>query len=109
MLEGIIGSKSREQVLVYIATREEGYAREIARFFETGMGQVREQLDKLENSGVLVSKMAGRTRIYQFNPRYALMDELKALLEKAVEFYPEKIREELLMNRHRPRRKGKPL
>ena len=109
MLEGIIGSRSRERVLVYISTRKEGYAREIARFFGTGLTQIQKQLENLESSGILVSRKVGRTRLYEFNPRYALLEELQTLLKKAVSFYPEKEREKLLMVRRRPRRKGKPL
>ena len=36
-------------------------------------------------------------------------EELKALLEKALSFYPEDVRIALLASRRRPRRKGKPL
>ena len=34
MIEVLLGSKSAERVLIYIFSREEGYAREIARFFQ---------------------------------------------------------------------------
>jgi hypothetical protein len=47
--------------------------------------------------------------VYTFNPRYAILEELKALLEKALSFYPKELREELLLNRRRPRLRGKPL
>jgi len=57
---------------------------------------------------VLVSRKVGRTRLYTFNPRYPFRDELQALLEKALAFYPADIRERLLYNRRRPRRRGKP-
>jgi hypothetical protein len=58
---------------------------------------------------VLVSYTAGRTRLYQFNPRYPFLNELKQLLEKALSFYPEDVRENLVMNRRRPRKRDKPL
>ena len=67
------------------------------------------QFEKLESGGVVYSTLAGRTRLYAFNPRYPFLQELKALLEKALSFYPEEEREELLLNRRRPRRQGKPL
>jgi len=67
------------------------------------------QLDKFEKSSVLVSRSIGRTRPYEFNPRYPFLNELKALLEKALSFYPAKEQEELKMNRRRPRAKGKAL
>ena len=109
MIEVLLGSKNAERVLIYIFTREEGYPREIARFFNTDLKSIQNQMDKLEAGGVLVSRAVGRTRPYVFNPRYPFLAELKALLEKALSFYPAKEQEELQMNRRRPRAKGKAL
>ncbi len=109
MLEPILGSVSSERVLVFILARDEGYAREIARFFETDLDPIQKQLEKLEFGGVLVSRTAGRTRLYMFNPRYPFLKELRNLLEKALSFYPEEVHERLVMSRRRPRRRGKPL
>jgi hypothetical protein len=109
MLEPILGSTNSERVLIFILAREEGYAREIARFFETGLSPIQNQLEKLEFGGVLASREAGRTRLYSFNPRYPFLAELQALLEKALTFYPEEQQKGLLMNRRRPRRADKPL
>jgi len=109
MLKPLLGSESTERVLIFILARDEGYATEIARFFETDLFGIQNQLDKLENGCVLISHTAGRTRLYIFNPRYPFLKELKSLLEKALSFYPEDMRERFLMNRRRPRRRGKPL
>ena len=108
MLEQILGSKNCERVLIFISARDEGYATEIARFFETDIYGIQKQLDKLELGGVLVSRKVGRTRPYSFNPRYPFLNELESLLEKALSFYPEEIKDGLLMNRRRPRRRLKP-
>ncbi len=109
MLEPLLGSKGSEKVLIFIAARGEGYAREISRFFGTKHYPIQKQLEKLELGGVLVSHSRGRTRIYTFNPRYPFLPQLKALLDKALSFYPEAAREKLVMNRRRPRRLGKTL
>ena len=109
MLGPLFGSKIREKVLIFIFARERGYAREIARFFDTDINQVQKQLDNLELGGILISQTAGRTRLYEFNPRYPVRNELLAILDKTLTFYPDKIREQLIMNRRRPRRKNKPL
>lgn len=109
MLAPLLGSENSERVLIFLLTRENGYAREIAQFFDANLYAIQKQLEKLEAGGVLVSKTAGRTRLYQFNPRYPFMGELIALLEKALSFYPEEVRERLMMNRRRPRGRGKPL
>lgn len=109
MLESLLGSRSREQVLLFIVARGEGYAREIARFFDVDYRPIRNQLLKLEEGGVLVSRPAGRTTLYTLNPRCPYRDELVALVEKVLTFCPEGLRERLMRNRRRPRRQGKPL
>jgi len=89
MLEPLLGSISAERVLIFILAREEGYARDIARFFKADLYAIQKQLNKLETGGVLASRLAGRTRLYTFNPRYPFLKELKELLIKALSFYPE--------------------
>jgi hypothetical protein len=108
MLEPLLGSTNAERVLIFIQARGEGYAREMALFFETNLYGIQKQLEKLEVGGVMVSRMIGRIRLYTFNPRYPFLTELKGLLDKALAFYPETERSALIMNRRRPRRKGKP-
>ncbi|MGD2156033.1 MAG: winged helix-turn-helix domain-containing protein [Anaerolineales bacterium] len=109
LLEPLLGSTNAERVLIYILARDEGYARQIARFFDADPDSIQKQLTRMEDAGILVSRSAGRTILYQFNPRYAFLPELKSLLEKALQFYPEDERDRLTMNRRRPRRRGKPL
>jgi predicted transcriptional regulator len=109
MLEALLGSKNRERVLQYILARGEGYAKEIAEFYDSSLDPIQKQLERLENGGILVSKTVGRTRLFMFNPRYAFKNEVIALLEKARSFYSPHEQEQLLMVRKRPRRTGKPL
>ena len=109
MIEVLLGSKNAERVLLYIFSCEEGYAREIARFFEADLKSIQNQLDKLEAGGVLISREVGRTRPYIFNLRYPFLTELKSLLEKALSFYSQEEQDALIVNRRRPRAKGKSL
>jgi len=109
MLEALLGSVNKERVLLFIYARGEGYAREISRFYATDLAPVQKQLEGLENGGILASRTAGRTRLYSFDPRYPLLDELKAFLAKTINFYPQEERDRLLLARKRPRRGGKPL
>jgi len=108
MLQPIVASVSTERVMVFLRARGEGYAREMARFFDTSLRPIQRQLERLEAAGVLWSRLLGRTRLYAFNPRYPFLRELEALLDRAIEFYPETERRALLMNRRRPRKAGKP-
>ncbi len=110
MLEPLLGSVNAERCLLFILARERGYASEIAKFFDTDLYGIQKQLDKLETGGVLASYTAGRTRLYRFSPRYAFLKELRALLGKALGFYPPEEQERLRVVRTRPRRRrGKPL
>ena len=109
MLAPLFGSKGSEKVLIFIAARGEGYAREISQFFDIDISTIQNQLDKFELGGILASTTKGRTRLYTFNPRYPFLKELKQLLNKALSFYSKEEQEKLLMERRRPRRRGKPL
>ncbi len=109
MLAPLLGSISGERTLIFIFARSEGYAREIARFYNTDLTPIQRKLARFEADGILYSRLAGRTRLYSFNPRYAFKPEIENLLKKALTFYPPNEREALLMNRRRPRRGGKPL
>ena len=108
MLEGLFGSASKERVLAFIYARQEGYPREIAKFWNCSLLPIQKQLDKLERDGILFRKMYGRTVVYKFNPRYFLKNELEAILKKTVSLYSPELKEGLLCDRKRPRVKGKP-
>ncbi len=109
MLEAVVGSRAAERVLVFMAARGKGYAKEIADTFGMNATQIQKQLNRMERDGLLVSQQVGRARVYEMNPRFLFKEELIALLSKVLESYPGEIREALLMNRRRPRRKDKPL
>ena len=109
MLNKLLGSINKERVLVYLAARGRGHSREIARFFKGPLSPVQKALDNLEAAAVLVSRMVGTTREYEFNPRYPARAELASLIDRALSLYPPKLRNQLLVTRSRPRRRGKPL
>ena len=109
MLETLFGTINRERVLLYLFARDEGYPREVAKFYGTDLRSIQNQFEKLEDGRVLYSRMVGNTRLYAFNPSYPFLEELKALLDKALSFYPDNERDQLVMVRRRPRRKRKPL
>jgi DNA-binding transcriptional ArsR family regulator len=109
MLEPLFDSTTKGDVLLYLHTHGESYAREIARDLGLYPTAVQYHLLKLEKGGVLYSKLKGKVRLFGFNPRYPFKKELEALLEKSLTFVPQKEMERLYMPRLRPRRTGKPL
>ena len=109
MIEAIVGSEGAERVLLFLIARSEGYASEIASFYDMDVSTVQNQLKRMEREGLLVNTLSGRTRVYRFNPRYAFLTEVEALLSKALGMAPANLREALTVVRRRPRRTGKPL
>ncbi len=95
MLEPLLGSGIREQVLLFIQARGSGYAREIAAFYQISLDPVQKQLKRLEAGEILLSCFKGRTLLYRFNPRYRFIGELRSLLKKVLRFYPSDIRNSL--------------
>jgi DNA-binding transcriptional ArsR family regulator len=109
MLEGILGNATAEKVLLYLEQYGEGYATEIAETFEdVSLSMVQRQLERMERAGLLVSLLKGRTRLFAWNPRYAFLDEVRALLRKALSWLPDRERQRYFSQRRRPRRTGKP-
>jgi DNA-binding transcriptional ArsR family regulator len=109
MLESIVGSAAAERVLLYLQNYEQAYGREIAATFGLAPSQVQKQLRKLESGGVLASRLVGRTRLYQWNPRNTLVQPLRALLQAALEALPPAEHQRYFRRRTRPRRSGKAL
>ena len=64
-------------------------------------------MDRLKNGGVIVSAKAGKTRLYQLNLRYPFLKELRALIQKAMDFLCEKELQKYYRKKTRPRKKGK--
>jgi hypothetical protein len=77
-------------------------------FFHAPLNPVQNAMEKLEAAGVLVSRFVGRTREYEFSPRYPVRSERTVLLNRALDLYPSKLRDKLLFTRSRPQRKGPP-
>ncbi len=109
MLDKLIIPKNKENILLYLAGRKEGYSREIARYFKIALSPLQDQMQILEEGGIIIGRKIGKTIVFQLNPRYPFYNELLELLNKAISFLPASERDKLLMVRRRPRRKGKPL
>jgi DNA-binding IscR family transcriptional regulator len=109
MIEGLVGNATAEKVLLYIANYEEGYTSGIAETFNLPKSQVRKQLVRLENDGILVARDRGNLRVFTFNPRCLFKTELLALLRKILDLLPKIEIEKYYRQRQRPRRTGKAL
>ncbi len=109
MLELLLKSPVKAKILLYIHTHGESYAREMARDLGLYVRGVQYHLLKMEQDGILYSKLRGKVRLFGMNPRYPFKKDLEALLEKSLLFVSEDERAKLYKPRLRPRRSGKPL
>ncbi|TAN43600.1 MAG: ArsR family transcriptional regulator [Nitrospirae bacterium] len=109
MLEGLFGNVMVEKILFTLYAYGEGYPLGMAKTFAVPVNRIQQQLKRLEDAGIVASRLVGRVRIYTFNPRYPFKKELQSLIAKAYEFLPEKDKDNYYRMRTRPRRTGKPL
>lgn len=108
MLQPILGNNTMEKILFTLESFGQTYPTKLSKTFDIPVNGVQQQLERLERGGVVVSRLMGKTRLYQFNPRYPFLKELNILIKKAKEFIPQKEIEEKYKRRIRPRMKGKP-
>lgn len=109
ILKGVLRAESQESILVYLLLRGSGYGKSIAEFYGVATNPIQKQLARLEEDGVVVSRLIGKVRDYQFNPRYPFLSPLKVLLKAAVATYPPELQAALMLQRTLPRQTGKTL
>jgi DeoR/GlpR family transcriptional regulator of sugar metabolism len=111
MLEFLFSNKNVEKVLMYLCIHGKVNASELSKTFKTSLDPVQKTLRKLEEGGLLASFLVGKTRVFQWNPRYPFLEEIQALAKKAYTFLPSQIQKTSYQStkRKRPRRSGKPL
>jgi|SRR5580658_2673879 DNA-binding transcriptional ArsR family regulator len=103
----LLGSSVSTAMLILIAVIEESYPAQLARLLGSSISSVQRTLDRLEREGLIATRKLGVRRV-TLNPLYPAANELKALLLRLADGYPEyaAIKDSL---RRRPRRRGKPL
>lgn len=111
MLEYLFSNKNVEKILMYLCLHEKANATELSRAFNSSLDPIQKTLRKLEEGGLLASFLEGRTRVFQWNPRYPFLKEIQALAMKAYSFLPREIQVARYQStkRKRPRKTGKPL
>lgn len=111
MLEYLFANKNVEKIIMYIFLHGKAHATELSRSFDSSLDPIQKTLKKLEEGGLLVSFLEGRTRVFQWNPRYPFLPEIQALAKKAFDYLPLHIQETCYQTtkRKRPRKTGKPL
>lgn len=88
VLESILGSRSATLVLLFLENYGEGHASRIAKTFNVSVMGIQRQLKRLEESGVLLSRMVGSSRIFTFNDTNPTVKSLRALLDSELKTMP---------------------
>ncbi len=111
MLEYLFSNKNVEKILMYLNLHGKAHATQLKRSFGSPLDPIQKTLKKLEEGGLLVSFLEGKTRIFQWNLRYPFLSEIQSLAKKAYSFLPLNIQETHYQSiqRKRPRKTGKPL
>lgn len=107
VLEGIFGSRSAAQTLLFLEAYGSGHALRIADTYGVAVSSIQRQLVRLENSGILVSRTVGRTRLFEFNTRNPTVRDLRTFLEAELDLMPEAETKAYYRQRQRPRRTAK--
>lgn len=103
----LFGSENRTAVLVAIRLLEQTYASELASMLGLRVYSVQTILASLEQEGVVASRLVGRTRAVELNPRYFASKELDALLWRLGQA-DVALQTKLASRRRRPRQPSKP-
>jgi DeoR/GlpR family transcriptional regulator of sugar metabolism len=111
MLVYLFSNKNVEKILMYLSLHKKAHATELSRAFNSSLDPIQKTLKKLEEGGLLVSFLEGKTRVFEWNPRYPFLQEIQSLSQKAYKFLPENIQNSQYQptKRKRPRKTGKPL
>lgn len=108
-LAELLGSKTAEKIFFYLYHYPEGHARGIATDMRMGFSQIERQLKKYEDIGALISRQVGKSRVYQFNPRYIFHGQIREMIEKLYNAIPLAEKKTLFPGRQKPRRRDKPV
>src|SRR5436309_13757994 len=111
MLEYLFSNKNVEKILIYLCLHSKANATELSRAFNSSLDPIQKTLRKLEEGGLLASFLEGKTRVFQWNPRYPFLEEIQSLAKKAYSFLPPNIQETSYRSTKRkwPRKSGKTL
>jgi DNA-binding transcriptional ArsR family regulator len=108
-LDAIFGNTSATRVLLFLENYGAGHAARIAKTFGMSPSRAREQLEKFEAAGILLSRTVGRSRVFEWNVRNPKVEPLRAFLAALLSRVPSDATQQYFRQRQRPRRQGKPL
>lgn len=88
MLDVLFGSKNVTRILIFLFVNKKCYGTQLHQLLQTPLTPIQKALHRLEKGSVIMSYYEGKTRVYQFNPVYPLLEELELFLKKAYTLLP---------------------
>lgn len=107
MMDKIFGNETLPMIFLNLFHYGEVYSGLIEKNTGIGSRAVLNQLNKMEEAGVFVSMLRGRTRLYTFNPKSPFVKPIKEIVEIVYSNLSIKQKEQIFKERVRPRAKGK--
>jgi len=89
VLEVLFANRTAACVPLFLQCYGEGHAQPIAKTFDFGLNMTQQQLKRLEEQGVLVSRRLGNMRLFSFNERNPTVRNLRKLVEVELAALPE--------------------
>lgn len=102
MLEVLVGNKTVQNVLIFLFVNGKCYGTQLHRSLKTPLTPIQKALNRLEKGGMVTSYYEGKTRLYQFNPAYPLLQEVEQLLKKAYTLLPSQKKKEYYIAKLEP-------
>lgn len=86
MIETLISSKTRVKLLLkfFLNSQTTGYLRHLAGEFGESTNAIRQELNRFEEAGMLVSQADGNKKVFRANTAHPLFEEIHRILLKYV-------------------------
>src|SRR5689334_14503532 len=88
MLAALCGNRNIQNILLFLFVNGRCYATQLHKQLKTPLTPIQKALLRLETGGLVASYYEGKTRLYQFNAAFPLLQELEQLLKKAYTLLP---------------------
>ncbi len=109
MLEKILGSDTAMKIMFHLVHYGEIYPSAVAKDYQIALSAVQRQFERFEDAGILVSKLMGKTRVYQLNKKSPVAKPFLDLIKVYYNSLSLDDKEKIFSVRRRPRRPGKPV
>jgi DNA-binding transcriptional ArsR family regulator len=86
MLESLITSKTRIKLLLkfFLNINNQGYLRSLEHEFNESTNGIRQELNRFEQAGLLITENEGNKKLYRANTLHPLFKDINSIIRKSV-------------------------